>query len=195
MGSQQAAISAPRSARQRLLDAAYVLFSERGIRDVGVDEVLERADAAKASLYKHFGSKNGLVLAFLTERETRWTLGWVKAETESRGQTPEERLLAIFDLFDEWFRADDFEGCSFINVLLELGPKHPAGQASIGHLEAIRGVIISRAREAGLRDPEEFARSWHILMKGSIVSAREGDLDAALRAKAMARNLIEGFRA
>ena len=61
------------------------------------------------------------MLAFLEQREQLWTYGWVEAEARRRGETPEEQLLAIFDLFDEWFHRDDFEGCSFINVLLETG--------------------------------------------------------------------------
>jgi len=181
-------------ARDRILTAAYELFSQRGIRDVGVDEVIERAGVAKASLYRHFSSKNDLVVAFLDLREERWTVGWVAAEARRRGSTPEEQLLAIFGLFDEWFHRDDFEACSFINVLLEMGPAHPAGTASVQHLANIRSIVSKLAEEAGLREPDSFARSWHILMKGSIVSAAEGDEEAARRAKSMARLLIEEHR-
>lgn len=181
-------------ARDRLLDAAYDLFSTRGVRDVGVDELIARAGVAKATLYRHFRSKDDLVVAFLGAREERWTRAWVEAESTKRGSTPEERLLAIFDLFGEWFRRDDFEGCSFINVLLEVGRVHPGGRASIDHLDAIRGIVTERADEAGLRDPASFAHSWHILMKGSIVAAAEGDTEAAARAKSMARLLIEQHR-
>ena len=181
-------------ARERILDTAYELFSRRAIRDVGIDEVIERAGVAKATLYRHFPSKDELVIAFLERREERWTLAWVEAEARRRGTTPEEQLLAIFELFDEWFHRDDFEACSFINVLLEMGPAHPVGQASVRHLASIRSVVARLAEEAGLRDPESFARSLHILMKGSIVSATEGDAEAAQRARSMARLLIEQHR-
>jgi AcrR family transcriptional regulator len=181
-------------ARERILATAYELFARRGVRDVGVDEVIERAGVAKASLYRHFRSKDDLVIAFLKLREERWTLDWVEAEARRRGATPEEQLLAIFELFDEWFHGDDFEACSFINVLLEMGPAHPAGKASVQHLENIRSIVRTLAEQAALRDPESFARSWHILMKGSIVSAAEGDADAAKRARSMARTLIEQHR-
>jgi AcrR family transcriptional regulator len=180
--------------RTRILATAYDLFARRGIRDVGVDEVVERAGVAKATLYRHFRTKDDLVLAFLRRREELWTQGVVAAGARSRGDTAEEQLLAIFDVFDEWFRRDDFEACSFINVLLELGARHGAGKASIGHLENIRAFVRELATEAGLRDADAFARSWHILMKGSIVSASEGDLDAARRAQAMARLLIDQHR-
>jgi AcrR family transcriptional regulator len=181
-------------ARERILDTAYELFSRRAVRDVGIDEVIDRAGVAKATLYRHFPSKDDLVIAFLERREERWTVAWVEAEARRRGTTPEEQLLAIFELFDEWFHRDDFEACSFINVLLEMGPAHPVGQASVRHLESIRSVVSGLAEEAALRDPESFARSWHILMKGSIVSATEGDAEAAQRARSMARLLIEQHR-
>jgi AcrR family transcriptional regulator len=177
--------------RERILVTAYDLFARRGVRGVGVNELVDRAGITKATLYRHFPSKDDLVVAFLELREQRWTRGWVEAEARRRGTTADEQLLAIFDLFDEWFHREDFEACSFINVLLELGAAHPAGRASIEHLENIRSVVRQLAEEAGLRDPDSFARSWHILMKGSIVSAAEGDPEAARRAKAMAQRLIE----
>ena len=180
--------------RERILDTAYELFSRRAIRDVGVDELIEQAGVAKATLYRHFPSKDDLVIAFLERRQERWTLAWVEAEARRRGTTPEEQLLAIFELFDEWFQRDDFEACSFINVLLEMGPAHPAGRASVRHLASIRTVVGRLAEEAALRDPASFAHSWHILMKGSIVSAIEGDAQAAQRARSMARLLIEQHR-
>jgi len=192
--TRQEAAELGSSARERILDAAYELFSRRGIQAVGVNEVTERAGVATATLYRHFPSKDQLVLAFLDLREQRWTKDIIEAEAMRRGSNPEERLLAIFDVLDEWFHRDDFEAGSFIKVLLELGPKHPAGGASVLHLEQLRAIARRLAEEAGLRDTESFARSWHILMEGSIVVAAEGDLEAARRAKAMARLLIDQYR-
>jgi AcrR family transcriptional regulator len=183
-------------ARERILETAYDLFSRRGIRGVGVDEVIERAAVAKATLYRHFSSKDELVIAFLERREEVWTRGRVEAGARERGRTPEEQLLAIFDVFDDWFHEDGFDGCSFINVLLEIAdPGHPIARATVGHLENIRDILRTLATEAELRDPDGFARKWHILMKGSIVSAGEGDLDAAKRAQEIGRLLLAEYRA
>jgi AcrR family transcriptional regulator len=191
----QAAASLSPTARERILSSAYELFSRHGIRAVGVDEVIRQARVAKATLYRHFASKDDLVLAFLQQREQLWTKEWVEAEARRRADTPEEQLLAIFDLFDEWFHREDFEGCSFINVLLETNDrKTTLGGASAVHLANIRSIIRQLATEAGLRDPEQFAHSWHILMKGSIVAAGEGDREAARRAQAMGRLLIAQHR-
>jgi AcrR family transcriptional regulator len=180
--------------RERILEVAYALFSRRGVRGVGIDEVVERAGVAKATLYRHFPTKEHLVLAFLDLRERRFVREFVEVEARQRAATPEAQLLAIFDAYDEWFRHEDFEACSFVNVLLELGAEDPAGRASIAHLETLNGVIRGLAEEAGLNDIDAFARSWHILMKGSIVAAAEGDLQAAQRAKAMGQRLIEEHR-
>jgi AcrR family transcriptional regulator len=183
------------SARERILSAAYELFSRRGIRAVGTDEVIERAGVARATLYRHFATKDELVLAVLQRREEVWTHGLIEGQSRQRGSTPEEQLLAIFDVMHDWFQLrDGFEGCSFINVLLELGADHPAGQACIVHIDHVRDIVRQRAVAAGLVDVEEFASSWHILMKGAIILAAIGDLDAALRARKMASTLIDEYR-
>src|SRR6201981_3653712 len=139
--TRPAAAEVGSSARERILDAAYELFSRRGSQAVGVNEVIERAGVATATLYRHFPSKEKLVLAFLDLREQRWTKDLVEAGAMRRGSSPEGRLLAIFDVLDEWFHRDDFEAGSFMKVLLELGPKHPVGGASVRHLEQIRAIV------------------------------------------------------
>jgi AcrR family transcriptional regulator len=179
------------SARERILDTAYGLFSRHGIRAVGVDTVVAESGVAKMTLYRHFPSKSDLVLAFLERRQERWTVEWVEAETARRATAPADRLLAIFDVFDEWFHREDFEGCSFINVLLEIDDRTDAvHEAAARHLETIRAFLRGLAEDAGIPDAEVFTRQWHILMKGSIIAAVEGDLDAARHAQQVARLLL-----
>jgi AcrR family transcriptional regulator len=174
-------------ARERILNAAYELFSHNGIRAVGVDAIIERSGVARMSLYRHFGSKDALVLAFLKRREQRWTQDWLQQEVERRATNPRDRLLAIFDVFDEWFQREDFEGCSFINVLLEIADPHSElHQASADYLARIRAFVSRLAAEAGIAEPDALAHKWHILMKGSIVAAGEGDRTAARRAQEIA---------
>jgi AcrR family transcriptional regulator len=178
-------------ARERILEAAYELFSRQGIRAVGIDAIVEQSGVARMTLYRHFPSKDALVLAFLNLREERWTKDWLEHEVEQRAADPGERLLAIFDVFDTWFQRDDFEGCSFVNVLLEISePAHPLHRASADHLAGIRDFVASLAAAANIVDPEHFARQWHILMKGSIVAAGEGDHQAARRAREIGALLL-----
>jgi len=188
------AVPAPATAngaRGRIVDAAYDLFSRRGIRAVGIDTIVAESGVAKMTLYRNFASKDELVLEFLRVREQRWTRDWLQAEAERRAETPEGRLLAIFDVFHDWFQLESFEGCSFVNVLLEVtDAKSSVRRASVEHLATIRSFVAGLATEAGIDDADGFARQWHILMKGSIVSAGEGDRDAARRARRLGELLL-----
>ena len=76
----------PESGRERVMRAAYELFSRQGTRTVGVDAVISEAGVAKMTLYRNFASKDDLILAFLERRETLWTMGWVRAESQRRGE-------------------------------------------------------------------------------------------------------------
>jgi len=179
------------SGRERVLETAYELFSRHGTRAVGVDRIIAESGVAKMTLYRNFASKDDLILAFLERREERWTREWLQATVEGRAETPAQRLLAIFDTFGEWFARADFEGCSFINVMLEIDdPGSPVRRESVRQLSEIRGFIGGLAREAGVDDVDGFARQWHILMKGSIVAAAEGDHDAGTRARELGALLL-----
>ena len=178
-------------ARERIVTTAYSLFCRHGIRAVGVDTIIDQSGVAKMTMYRHFGSKDDLVLEVMQRREQLWTEEWLAAEVRRRADAPADRLLAIFDVFDEWFRRRTFEGCLFVNVLLEIeDPRSAIHAASRRHLANIRRFVRTLAREAGIDDPDAFARQWHILMKGSIVQAAEGDKQAAQRAKTMGALLL-----
>ena len=179
-------------ARERILSTAYDLFSRHGVQSVGVDRIIAEAGVAKKTLYRHFRSKDDLVLAVLERRDELWTRGWLEREIEGRAATPKARLLAIFDAFDDWFRRDDYEGCLFINTLLEThNPTSPIGAASTEGLANVRSVVRRLAEEAGVRDPARLARDWQLLMCGAIVAARAGDPDAARSARDLAEVLLD----
>lgn len=172
------------SGRERISQAAYELFSRDGTQSVGIDAVIAHAGAAKMTLYRNFRSKDELILDFLRRREQLWTRDWLQAEAQKRGHTPQARLLAIFEVFGEWFADPDFDGCAFLTTMIEIkDPESPVRQASVQHLANIREFIEALAAEAGIADTDAFARQWHILMKGSIMAAHEGDLAAAGHAR------------
>jgi AcrR family transcriptional regulator len=180
------------SARERIIDTCYELFTRRGICDVGVDEIVAKADVAKATLYRHFASKDDMVLAFMDRRAEVWTSEVIDRQPRERSNDPKGQLLALFDVLDEWFhQRSDYEACSFIKTLFEVGPEGRIGEACVEHLDRIRHILRDRAAEAGLRNPEDFAWQLNILLKGSIVCAAEGDANAAQRAKPLAAWLIQ----
>lgn len=190
IGTSAVSRPSPIGARERILAASYELFAQRGIRDVGIAELILRAGVAKATFYGHFTSKDELVLAFLERCHQNLTVEQIIAECRKSSEDPTAQLLTIFDVLDGWFRRDDFQACAFVSTMLEMGPTHPLGEASISYLAQVRAFMRTLAEEAGLDQPDVFARSCHILTKGSIISAVEGDREAAILAKRMAVSLI-----
>ena len=188
---------APRdTGRERVGRAAYDLFSKDGVRSVGVDAIIAHAGTAKMTLYRNFPSKSDLIIDFLQRRERLWTREWLEAESRRRGTTPREQLLAIFDVFAEWFARPDFEGCAFLTTMIEVSDERdPVHQAAVRHLATIRGYLERLAAGAGITDTDSFARKWHILMKGSIMAASEGDIEAAGRARDMGELVLREYGA
>lgn len=183
-----------RGGRERISRAAYELFSREGTRSVGVDAVIARAGTAKMTLYRNFPSKDELILDFLSRREQVWTQQWLQAEAKRRGETPAQQLLAIFDVFGEWFTGPDFDGCAFLTTMVETpDTASPVYRAAVKHLANIRVFLRELAAAAGIEDTDGFARMWHILMKGSIMAAHEGDTDAASRAREVGELLLARY--
>ncbi len=176
-------------AGSRIADAAYDLFSRYGVRAVGVDRIIAEAHVTKRTFYRHHPSKDELVLAFLQERWRRWTHGWLEAAVERLAPDPRDRLLAVFDALDEWFRRPDYEGCSFIRTLHEFddGPVH---EATVRQMDLVRALLAEYAVQAGVARPEEFSHQIQSLTLGSMVSALRGDLDAAQRARMVAALML-----
>ncbi len=184
----------PRSvsrATERIRRAAYELFSAHGVRAVGVDAVVERAGTAKMTLYRNFPSKDDLVLDFLQRREQLWTEEWLRAGSHARAADPAGQLLAIFDLFGEWFHRPDFEGCAFLTTMIEHSDlDHPVRRDSVARLARVRDVLRELAEAAGIVEAEHIAAQWHLLMKGAIMAAHEGDRDAAAKARELGVMLL-----
>jgi AcrR family transcriptional regulator len=180
------------SARERIVGTAYDLFSTYGIQAVGIDRIVAEAGVAKTTLYHHFRSKDDLVMAVLGLRGDLWTRGWLVPAVERHGGTSGERLLAIFDALDEWFRREDYEGCLFARCLLETTkPESPVAAAAAAGLAEVRTYLSSLAAESGARDPDGLARQLQMLMLGAIVAAVEGNRAAATEARPVAALLLE----
>jgi AcrR family transcriptional regulator len=189
--ARQPASPGSQAGSDRVLEAAYELFVRRGVHDVGVDEIIARAGVAKATFYRHFNSKEDLIVAFLRRREQLWTHGWLEQEVLKREQEPRKRLLAVFDVLDEWFQKEDFEGCPFVTTVVQsTDPKSRIRKEAVGQLAIVRRVVRKLAREAKLPDPDGFSRSWQVLMEGAIISALAGDLLAARHARVFAEMML-----
>ncbi|WP_210506132.1 TetR/AcrR family transcriptional regulator [Naasia sp. SYSU D00057] len=180
--------------RAHILTAAYPLFAERGIDDVTEEDIREAAHVSQQELIAAFPSKSAIAAACMIQREREWTIAAAEKAARARGATPEARLLSLFDVLEEWFQRDDEEGKTFLDALVNLSRDSRIGRPDAEHLAKIRATIAGMAREAGLRDPDAFALTFHVLIKGCVLSALEGDTIAGVRARDMGRELIAGHR-
>lgn len=187
---RKAPVARGESVRRRIDEAAYRLFSRNGIRGVGVDTITAASGVAKMTLYRHYPTKDHLALSFLRQRTQLFSQPW-QQDVERRAQSPQARLLAVFDALDDWFRQKDYAGCPVVKALLETEDRgDPVRKGTLDYFAELRAFLQQLAQEAGLRNSEGIARQWMILIKGAVVVACAGDRDAAMRAKELAAALL-----
>jgi AcrR family transcriptional regulator len=184
------------SKKEHLVETAVKLFGRFGFHATGIDKILQEAGVARMTLYKHFRSKDELILAALRRRDEQFRI-WFKSAIEKTGGTPAERLLASFDALDEWFAGKafagvPFTGCSFINATAEFSEtNHPVHQLAAEHKRLILEYLRLLASSAGARDPDGLAWSISLLHEGAIVTAQvSSDPRAAQGAKEIARTVM-----
>jgi AcrR family transcriptional regulator len=187
--TQTAALRPPTGgARERLLRAADDLFYHRGVRSVGIDEIIAVAGVAKASLYKHFDSKDALVAEYLRLRNERW-LAWFTGAVAQHADAPRERLLAVFDVLGEWFQGEDFRGCAFQNAAVELADRAHAGYSVVlANRRAVGAYLKDLATKAGFDDPRSVSEQLAVLAEGAIITAL---LDGSEKSARVAREAAE----
>jgi AcrR family transcriptional regulator len=178
------------SVEGRILDSACRLFYTEGVRATGIDRILSRAGAAKASLYAHYGSKDDLVRAYL-ERQARAWMARVQARvapTDGRAG-----LLRLFEMLGEFARGEDFRGCPFLNATSELAdPSHPARAVLRQQREWLHGLIRGLLSSAHVRDLDRVSRAVVVLYDGALASAiLDGDDGAAGAARFALERLLD----
>lgn len=183
------------STRERLIETAGDLFYQRGFQAVGLDQILDEVGITKTAFYKHFESKDALIIAVLNTRDEREVREWREyLDRRAAVASPAEQLLAMFDLLDEWFSQKDFRGCLFLNATTEFpSPNDPIHQAASKHGEHLAMDVRARVERAGVMDAEGLTRLLMMLVAGAITDRHSGGkLDAARTARAAAEMLIEG---
>lgn len=177
--------------KEQLIETALRLFSREGFQAVGIDRLLAEAGVAKMTLYKHFRSKDELVLAVLRRRDEGWR-EWLHRSIEARASDPRGRLLAVFDALAEWFADPDFRGCLFINVVAEYGGANEGARAlAAEHKRLMVEDLRALCEAAGAKDAGSLAERLALLVEGAIVVAQVcGRVEAARDAKSAAEMLL-----
>jgi len=159
------------SPRDRLIEAATRLFCRYGVNSVGVDTIVGAAGTAKTTLYKVFGSKDGLVEAVLQREGEAWRR-WFLDELDGPGGSARERLSRLAPALKIWFAREDYYGCPFINAVAESDKADDRlRKLAIAHKRIVIDRLAALCAEAGLPDPGATAHTIGLIMDGAIVAA------------------------
>jgi AcrR family transcriptional regulator len=177
--------------REHLIDTAIGLFCEHGYHGTGIDLILDTARVSKKTLYNHFRSKDELIVAALRKYDGVFRNDFMR-KVDSLGDTPRDRLIAMFDVIDEWFSKDEFFGCMFINAIGEYSDKDsPIRDISKQFKKSMREYIRSLCKQAGAPAPDLLADQLSLIIEGATVTAQVSQMkDAAQTAKSVAVQLM-----
>jgi AcrR family transcriptional regulator len=158
-------------ARERILKTADRLFYRDGFRAVGIDRIIAEADVAKMSLYKHFASKDELLLAVLKYREEK-ILEFFASAMERHGKRTKDQLRAFFAALQDWFESPGFRGCAFQNAAVEMADaKHPGMHFVQDHKRRFQQLLAGLVADSLGKAAARVAPAVGLLVEGAIVTA------------------------
>ncbi|GAA4211187.1 TetR/AcrR family transcriptional regulator [Actinocatenispora rupis] len=176
----------PARTRDAILASATELLYERGLDGAGVADLCSAVGASKETLYRHFGSKDGLIEAALEARSER-VLRWLTGAAEAAGDAPAARLAAIFDALGGWYAEPGFRGCAIVNSAVQHHHAAPVRAVAGRHLDRYLHLLIDIAERAGADHPRRLARQLLMLIEGATVLADHAGTDARGSAASDAR--------
>ncbi|MEP2031563.1 MAG: TetR family transcriptional regulator [Paracoccaceae bacterium] len=160
--------------RDELIQKALLAFYRNGFHATGMDMLASETGISKTSMYKHFRTKEDLILAVLRLRDEHFR-NWLYRRMEELAETPRGQLIAMFDALEEWFDEPGYKGCLFIKASSEYqNSDHPIHMQSADHKRMLERHVIEVAEKAQLDNPVELARQLLLLKEGAIVTAHLG---------------------
>lgn len=185
----------PEPPRDRMLRVAGELFYEHGFQAVGIDLVIERAGVAKATLYRHFPTKDDLIAEVLTRANQGFWI-WLDSVIDE-APTPRDALVAVFDAVASLAASPNCLGCMFQVTAAEFpNSTHPGHNVALAHKKAVRSRLLRLAKASDLDSPAELADALLMLMDGAFAASRMyGPRNHARNVGRAARRLIEAHSA
>jgi len=177
--------------REELLNIAATLFNRHGFQATGIDTILKEAGIAKTTLYRHFKTKDALVIAALRRIDEDFRAN-MRTYVDAQRVTPTKKLLATFDYLGEWFNNPDFHGCPFVGAAGEYkDERHPVFREATTHKRLMMAYFEELAHAAKLSNPKKVAEQINLLHEGAIALAFvTNDSSEAQTAKSTAAELI-----
>lgn len=178
--------------RAHLVDVAAALFNRYGYHAAGVDRVIAEAGIAKTTLYRHFRSKEDLIVAVLRRNDERYR-GDMRRTVDRLASEPKRKLLATFEFLQAWFEEGTFFGCPFMSAAGEYSDRNSSVFREVAmHKRLMVAYFEELARAAQLDNPEGVAEAINLLHEGAIAVAHvTGDPAAARKGQAIAARLVD----
>jgi AcrR family transcriptional regulator len=178
--------------RQRLVDAAVERFYRNGFRNVGIDQILRDVGISKTAFYKHFESKEDVMLAALEAHNSRVQDVFRRLMLEFGGPTPIDQLRALADVVKQIMETEGFQGCIFVNAAIEFPLAHePAHIAAAQSKQAIEDIVCEVATKAEALHPRMLAKELCLIMEGAYVTRQvSGDQQTVEIARRLANLAI-----
>jgi AcrR family transcriptional regulator len=157
--------------KEKLFQTATRLFYQHGYRAIGVDTIAAESGIGKMTLYRHYPSKDDLIVAYLRDSDQDF---WDQFEQITKDAlTASDKLLAFFEALQAYVLSADCYGCPFINVTAEFpDPEYAGHQVALEHKRSVLRRFQQLAEAAGAREPEALANALFLLMDGAYVAAR-----------------------
>jgi AcrR family transcriptional regulator len=180
------------SKKDQLVENALKTFYCGGFNAIGMDKIASESGVSKTAIYKHFRTKDELILATLELRDKNFRT-WLMARIDALGATPKGKLFAIFDALHEWFKEPEFSGCMFVKASSEfMNHSDPIYMASAAHKQTLLIYFTELAKDAEVKNPKSLAEQLLVLKEGAIVMAHlDGPDQIAKVSKTAAKTIIE----
>lgn len=180
--------------RQRILAVASRLFSERGVRTVGMQRLVDETGLGKSLVYREFAGKDDLVAEWLRESHEDWVRSVEEVRLRHDGD-PARQLLAIVEYYHESVLDRTFNGCPFYSTVSEFrDPAHPGRREAVAHLKGVRELFRSLAEAAGAAEPGQLADTLMVIIGGLLINGSalgpDGPVEQAVPA---AENVIRQY--
>jgi AcrR family transcriptional regulator len=175
--------------RERILIAARDLFYRYGLHAIGVEAIAEAALTNKMTLYRHFKSKDDLIVAYIKQLADEGEEVWERIFSENSGN-PQKRLDAWVDFVEDVLTNKLERGCAIANAAVELDAEHPARALIEAYKRRKRARLVKLFKDARYRDPELLADEVFLLFEGARINIQCGKKGPASRVVRMLRNLL-----
>lgn len=173
--------------KKKIIITAANLFNQKGIHQVGINEIITKSNIAKMTLYKYFSSKDQLILEVIQYQDEQWRQ-WFRESMDKRSGRPREKLLAIFDVIEDWFNSTDFRRCPFSTIAAQIADlNHPVRHVCNQPLHEAYSYIYKLAEEASIDRPHIFTKQLLLIIGGCILTANLQGSHSAIAALPSAR--------